>query len=76
MAKIMMPVTALGDQCMYCPDLDIDANKTVGYAGGFELVTVSVDLRCKHYSKCMRIYNQVKKDWEENHVTKLDEDHA
>ena len=76
MAKIMMPVTTLGDGCVNCPELDIDVDKIVGYVGGPDPVITANDLHCKHYSKCLGIYNQVKKDWEENNVTKLNADHA
>ena len=68
MAKIMMPVTALGDWCVSCQELDIDVDKTVTFDGGPEPVMVANDLHCKHYSKCLEIYNQMKKDWEENHA--------
>lgn len=76
MAKILMPVTALGDLCVNCPELDINTDKVITYDGGPELIITGNDMHCKHYSKCLGIYNLMKKDWEENHVTKLDENHA
>jgi hypothetical protein len=59
---------------MHCSELDIVVDQLVNENGWAE--AVNTDLYCKHYRQCMRIYNQMKKDWEENHVTKLDADHA
>ena len=73
MPKIMMPITALNDHCITCPELNITVDRSV-YYDGIEETMAEVDIYCSHWKRCMSIYNSAKKDWEENHVTKLSRD--
>lgn len=71
MATIMMPVTALNEDCIKCPELDIQTDQMAYFSQSeCEVMTEQV-LRCSHWKRCAAIYSRVKKDWEENHVTKL-----
>ena len=71
MATIMMPVTALNEDCIKCPELDIQTDQLAYFSQADCDVRMEQVLCCSHWKRCTAIYNRVKKDWEENHVTKL-----
>lgn len=74
MPKIMMPVTALDEDCIKCPELDIQTDQMAYFSQSEREVMMEQVLCCSHWKRCAAIYSRVKKDWEENHVTRLSRD--
>ena len=50
MAKIFMPVIAVDELCMNCPELDISVNHSVLYSDGIDMYVN--EIFCNHYKKC------------------------
>ena len=54
--EIMMPVIALNEKCLNCPELDITIDKTVFYAG---LEKHSANrMFCRNHYICTHAYNE------------------
>ena len=68
--KVKMTVECLGQMCGNCPELEIEVGRLQLTDGNDEYYVNH--LRCSHLSKCGRIYLLMKKDWEENNLTRLE----
>ena len=68
--KVKMTIECLGQMCGNCPELDIEINR-LELTDGVTSCYIN-KLRCSHLSKCESIYLLMKKDWEENNVTRLE----
>lgn len=60
--EVKMPVIAINDHCIECPDLDIGvAQKEISFGTDpFERV-VENTIYCKHYERCKFIYSNLTK---------------
>lgn len=68
--RVNIPVECLGPMCKNCSELEIDIYQTE-ISNGIYTSFIN-DCKCKHLNRCCGIYSLVKRDWEENNVTRLE----
>ncbi len=59
--EVMMPVRALNDGCLRCPELDIQVDQMQIYdGGGYE--SIRTQLYCSHFKRCAMILKNIEKE--------------